>query len=151
MGESRLGGAARALGFAMLTVAVVAVAACGAKPKEAQTPAGIATTSPAASADEQSASSTLPPQPGSFLSGKTTVATLASTTPANGDVNPYAVLAVTRAVGPLAAGDILVDNFNNTTNNQGTGTTIVDVHPDKSVTVFAAIPPNLAGCPAGSG
>jgi len=76
---------------------------------------------------------------------------LASTTPANGDVNPYAVLTVTRAVGSLAAGDILVDNFNNKTNNQGTGTTIVDVHPDKSVTVFADIPPNLPGCPGGVG
>jgi hypothetical protein len=111
----------------------------------------IATTSPALSPDEQSAASTLAPQPGSFLSGKTTLTALASTTPSNGDVNPYAVLSVTRSVGSLATGDILVDNFNNKTNNQGTGTTIVDVHPDKSVTVFADIPANLPGCPGGVG
>ena len=140
------------MAFVTLAAAVVAVAGCGSGPKNPPaTPAGIATSSPALSLDEQSAASTLPPQPGSFLYGKTSVTTVASTTPANGDVNPYAVLVVTRAGGSLAAGDVLVDNFNNKTNNQGTGTTIVNVHPDKSVTVFADIPPKLAGCPGGVG
>jgi hypothetical protein len=147
----RSAGAVRVLGLLAVTATVVGAAGCGSKPNEAQVRAGIATTLAAPSPDEQSAASTLAPKPGTFLYDKTTVTTLASTTPANGDVNPYAVLTVTRAVGSLAAGDILVDNFNNKTNNQGTGTTIVDVHPDKSVTVFADIPPNLAGCPGGVG
>src|ERR1700758_721578 len=147
----RSAGAVRVLGLLAVTATGVGAAGCGSKPNEAQVRAGIATTLAAPSPDEQSAASTLAPKPGTFLYDKTTVTTLASTTPANGDVNPYAVLTVTRAVGSLAAGDILVDNFNNKTNNQGTGTTIVDVHPDKSVTVFADIPPNLAGCPGGVG
>jgi hypothetical protein len=67
---------------------------------------------------------TLAPKPGSFLYGKSVVTTLASTTPANGDVNPYAVPAVIRTVGSLAAGDILVDSFNNKTNNQGSAMNI---------------------------
>lgn len=97
------------------------------------------------------ARTTLAPQPGSFLAGKKSVTTVASTTPDNGDVNPYAVWPVTTNVGTLRAGDVLVDNFNNKSNNQGTGTTIVDIHPDKSLTVFATLPQNLAGCPGGVG
>src|SRR5271167_1210553 len=62
-----------------------------------------------------------------------------------------AILPVTADMGSVRAGDVLVDNFNNKSNNQGTGTTIVDVHPDKSVSVFAALPQNLPGCPGGVG
>jgi hypothetical protein len=93
----------------------------------------------------------LAPAPGSLLQGKTTVTMLASTTPENGDVNPYAIWPVTANLGSLHSGDVLVDNFNNKSNNQGTGTTIVDVHPDKSLTVFAALPQTLPGCPGGVG
>src|SRR5262245_21365228 len=54
----------------------------------------------------------------------------ASTVPPNGDVNPYGVAFVPRGFaqgGPLSPGDILVSNFNNSSNAQGTGTTIVDI------------------------
>jgi hypothetical protein len=134
----------------ILALATAGAAACG-SPEHAQSPAGLATTSQAQSPGELSAASTLDPKPGSFLYGKTTVETVASTTPANGDVNPYAVLPVAHTAGSLTPGDVLVDNFNDNSNNQGTGTTIVDVHPDKSVTVFADIPKNVAGCPGGVG
>ncbi len=53
-----------------------------------------------------------------------------STIPANGDVNPYGVAYVPATVpadGLLQQGDILVSNFNNVENLQGTGTTIVRV------------------------
>lgn len=55
----------------------------------------------------------------------------ASTVPANGDVNPYGVAFVPRhdGVGKLVAGDILVSNFNDSGNAQGTGTTIVQINP----------------------
>ncbi len=52
-----------------------------------------------------------------------------STVPANGDQNPYGVAFVPPGFpkgGALAVGDILVSNFNNMANLQGTGTTIVD-------------------------
>ena len=54
-------------------------------------------------------------------------ATVASTVPANGDVNLYGVALVRQTYGHLRRGHILVSNFNNQTNLQGTGTTIVDV------------------------
>jgi hypothetical protein len=63
-----------------------------------------------------------------------------STVPANGDVNPYGVAFVPdnflTGSGPLHHGDILVSNFNNSANLQGTGTTIVQVPKSGSPTVF---------------
>jgi len=52
-----------------------------------------------------------------------------STVPPNGDVNPYGVAFVPAGfpTGTVNRGDILVSNFNNKKNLQGTGTTIVDV------------------------
>src|SRR5258708_17772239 len=63
------------------------------------------------------------------------VTTIASTLPANQDVNPYGVARVPRTIGNLVAGHILVSNFNNSSNAQGTCTTIVDCAPDGSVTL----------------
>ncbi|MGB6689403.1 MAG: hypothetical protein WBE76_16340 [Terracidiphilus sp.] len=55
----------------------------------------------------------------------------ASTVPSNGDVNPYGVAFIQNTFltgkGTLQHGDILVSNFNNKNNLQGTGTTIVDI------------------------
>jgi hypothetical protein len=51
-----------------------------------------------------------------------------STIPANGDVNPYGVAFVPEGFpsgGSIAAGDVLVANFNDSGNVQGTGTTII--------------------------
>src|SRR5580693_5910659 len=51
-----------------------------------------------------------------------------STIPANGDVNPYGVAFVPNGFpggGKIAAGDVLVGNFNNSDNLQGTGTSII--------------------------
>jgi len=59
-----------------------------------------------------------------------------STMPANGDVNPYGVAFVPAGFpsdGTVRAGDALVANFNNSGNLQGTGTTIVQYHPNGSV------------------
>ncbi len=52
-----------------------------------------------------------------------------NTVPPNGDVNPYGVAFVPPGfpTGTANPGDILVSNFNNRHNLQGTGTTIVDV------------------------
>jgi hypothetical protein len=147
---------ALAAGAAVTAVTATVVSGCGGSSKS-ETPAGVDTKDAQSlnasqfSAGDAAARATLAPAPGSFLQGKTTVTTVASTTPDNGDVNPYAIWPVTANMGSLHAGDVLVDNFNNKSNNQGTGTTIVNVHPDKSVTVFAALPQNLAGCPGGVG
>ena len=54
-----------------------------------------------------------------------------STVPPNGDQNPYGVVFIGKdfagGLGPLKHGDILVSNFNNSKNLQGTGTTIVRI------------------------
>jgi len=103
------------------------------------------------STEDRQAAKVLAPEPDSFLAGKTTVTLLGSTTPANGDVNPYAIWPVTKTIGSVKAGDVLVGNFNNKSNDQGTGTTIVDVHPDHKTSVFAALPRQVQGCPGGVG
>ena len=62
-----------------------------------------------------------------------------STVPPNGDVNPYGVAFVPQGFphdSPLHPGDIIVSNFNNSGNLQGTGTTIVRVNNGTSPTVF---------------
>jgi hypothetical protein len=79
--------------------------------------------------------------------------TIASTVPANGDVNPYGVAVVPSSTGSLVKGDVLVSNFNNAQNLQGTGTTIVQISPGGQRTVFAQIDASaLPGpCPGGVG
>jgi len=72
-----------------------------------------------------------------FISGFTTTSTIASTVPANGDVNPYGVAVVPSTEGDLVQGDVLVSNFNDGANKQGTGRTIVEVSPGGEVTPFA--------------
>jgi len=62
-----------------------------------------------------------------------------ATAPANGDVNPYGVAFVPYGFpsgGPLHPGDIIVSNFNNSSNLQGTGTTIVKVNNGNPPTLF---------------
>ncbi len=88
----------------------------------------------------------------SFL-GPLTVIPGVSTVPVNGDVNPYGVAVVPESTGNLVRGHVLVSNFNNSSNLQGTGTTIVDVSPSGRLTVFATIGARgLAGpCPGGIG
>lgn len=79
--------------------------------------------------------------------------TSTSTIPANGDINPYGVWRVPRTVGDLQEGSILVSNFNNSMNQQGTGTTIVQVSPQGGVSLFAQIDASTlpSPCPGGVG
>ena len=78
--------------------------------------------------------------------------TLINTVPENGDQNPYAIAVAPAQAGTIKAGDVLVDNFNNAANLQGTGSTIVDYHPDtKQMSVFATVPRDLKQCPGGVG
>jgi hypothetical protein len=91
----------------------------------------------------------------SFIGRFDDVNKVASTIPANGDLNPYGVAVVPQSVGHLVRGDILVSNFNDSNNFQGTGTTIVQVSPGGDVDLFAHITlsslPAGAGCPGGIG
>ena len=58
-----------------------------------------------------------------------------TTVPANGDLNPYGLAVVPAGFprgGLIHAGEYLVSNFNNSTNAQGTGTTIVAITPGQN-------------------
>jgi hypothetical protein len=74
---------------------------------------------------------------------------VASTVPSNGDVNPYGVAVVPRSTGDLYRNDVLVSNFNDAANVQGTGTTIVQVSPGGKATLFAHVTDKA--CPGGVG
>jgi hypothetical protein len=63
----------------------------------------------------------------------------ATTIPSNGDVNPYGVAFVPPRFafgGTIQPGDILVSNFNNSQNLQGTGTTVVSISPNGKTSLF---------------
>ena len=60
--------------------------------------------------------------------------------PGNGDVNPYGVAVVRTSIGRLSSGDVLVSNFNDKANAQGTGRTIVEISPAGHVRTFARLP-----------
>jgi hypothetical protein len=125
----RVGSGSRAKGLVLAIVAVavigIAAQAAAAKPKPTQ----------------------------SFVGPFNTIDTVASTVPPNGDINPYGVAVAPVTKGSLVKGDVLVSNFNNSTNAQGTGTTIVEVSPSGTVTPFASLSPDTqpGPCPGGLG
>ncbi|WP_442793444.1 hypothetical protein [Paraburkholderia sp. HP33-1] len=91
-------------------------------------------------------------EPQGFLETIKHHTTLINTVPDNGDQNPYAIVVAPVSAGTVKQGDVLVGNFNNSTNLQGTGSTIIDYHPDtRQTTVFAAVPRDLKQCPGGIG
>jgi hypothetical protein len=104
-----------------------------------------------AAAPVASAASAGRPEP--FIGHFSQIADIASTVPANGDVNPYGVAVVAHSQGQLYQGDVLVSNFNDSNNLQGTGSTIVEVSPSGQQTLFAQITAaNVPGpCPGGIG
>lgn len=87
-----------------------------------------------------------------YLAGIHHHQTVTSTVPANGDQNPYAMIIAPVSAGTVQKGDLLVGNFNNKANLQGTGTTIIDYRPSTGqMSLFAKIPHDLPGCPGGVG
>ncbi len=87
-----------------------------------------------------------------FLAGVKKHHLLTSTQPENGDQNPYALVVAPVSAGTVQKGDVLVDNFNNNGNLQGTGSTVIDYRPSTGeMSLFAAVPHDLAGCPGGIG
>jgi hypothetical protein len=127
-------------------VAIV-LAGCGSSSSRSSTypSAPAATTSTTAS--------TPAPSNTAFLSRLIAVSKVASTVPANGDVNPYGLAMVPSSVGKLTAGNLLVSNFNGKSNNQGTGTTVVQITPAGKFALFARVDSKVlpGSCPGGVG
>ena len=90
---------------------------------------------------------------GSFIGKFNATSKIVSTVPKNGDVNPYGVAVVQNSIGKLTKGNILVSNFNNSANLQGTGTTIVQITPGGQRRLFAQINASMlpGPCPGGVG
>ncbi len=68
-----------------------------------------------------------------------------TTVPSSGEVNPYGLAVVPAGFpggGLIHAGDFLVANFNNSTNTQGTGTTIVTITPGQTPPVATGQAPS---------
>jgi sugar lactone lactonase YvrE len=84
----------------------------------------------------------------SFIGPLHSTTTIASAVPASGpaqgDVNPYGVAVVPRSAGRLRRGDVLVSNFNDAANQQGTGSSIVEISPSGAQSVFAVVPPSTS-------
>jgi hypothetical protein len=82
-----------------------------------------------------------------------TISVIASAVPANGDVNQYGIFVVPETVGKLVQGHLLISNFNAAANEQGTGTTIMQISPGGTVSQFSQInASNLHGtCTGGVG
>jgi hypothetical protein len=87
-----------------------------------------------------------------FLGRLHTITNLGTTRPANEDENPYGIVTVRRSGGTLVKGDILISNFNNFENHQGQGTTLVELTPSGTLSLFARINAAEAEpCPGGVG
>ena len=91
-----------------------------------------------------------------FLAGKTVSPNQLSTVPTtgaeSGEINPYGVAVVPASVGGLHQGAVLVSNFNNAGNQQGTGSTITQNSPSGQQSVFATISLTpQQPCPGGVG
>jgi len=82
-----------------------------------------------------------------------TITVVASTIPPKGDLNPYGTAMVTANMGSLVKGDILISNFNDKNNLQGTGNTIVEISPSGHFSVFAKVDDAHlpSPCPGGIG
>jgi len=98
----------------------------------------------------QSAQSLAPQMDGNIFNVISDIRTIGSTVdPKNGDQNPYGLDIARASAGDLQAGDLVVCNFNNKANVQGTGTTIEVLHPTPgSKPHRLAQSPALDGCAA---
>ncbi len=129
----------RLVGFALVAAVALILSACGSS--------GGSSTASTSTPSSQNPSAT------PFLASLGRIVHTGSTVPANGDINPYGIAVVPVTSGRLVKGSTLVSNFNDKTNVQGTGTTLVEVAPTGKLTLFAQVGALPAGqrCPGGIG
>jgi len=132
-----------------LAIASIGIAACGSSSSSTSSPSAPATSTTASTSSTATPTTTA----AAFLAPLATVRTVTSTVPANGDINPYGLVMVPTSIGKLRSGELLVSNFNDKANNQGTGTTIVQMSTAGKTSLFARIDAQgLNGsCPGGVG
>jgi hypothetical protein len=136
-------------------LATLALAGCGGS--SASTTSSSSSASSSSASTSAAAASTGAGTPATaataFLTPLKTATTVASTVPGNGDINPYGIALVPTSIGALRAGSLLISNFNDKANNQGTGTTIVQISPTGHQSLFSTVSASsLPGsCPGGVG
>lgn len=132
-------------------LAALAVAACGGSNSSSSSATARSTAASTATAATQTTAASTGSAP--FLASLKSVSTVASTVPQNGDINPYGIVMLTTSTGKLVKGNMLISNFNDKANNQGTGTTVVQLSPTGKHSLFSTISAkSLPGsCPGGVG
>jgi hypothetical protein len=132
--------------LAAFTIAALALALAGCGAASSSSPTA---TTPASTPATATAAATT----AAFIAPFGTATTLGSTEPADGDVNPYGLVLIPSSVGRLHAGELLVSNFNDKANDQGTGTTIEQMTTTGKRSPFAKVNArSLPGsCPGGVG
>jgi hypothetical protein len=131
-----------------IAAAIVGLAASGCSGSQGST-----STLPAATTaiQSQEASRNASPTGGGFLRKLRNQVVIGSTIdPVYGQLNPYGLDVAKSTSGAFTKGDLAVCNFNDNTNTQGTGYTIVALHPTpgSTPTLVAADPTTLVGCNA---
>lgn len=133
----------RFLRAAVIAVGAAMVAACSSG-------SGMNSAAPPMSAQGGPTNPNLVTSGSSIISTLTNEQTIGSTSPATPhDVNPYGLDVAKVTAGKIAAGDLVVCDFNNPGNVQGTGTEIVSLHPAVGSTPTLIAKDNtLMGCNA---
>lgn len=123
--------------YASAIAVSVAIAACSSSGTVPSPQAGAPSeTVPMQSSQVQTASGT--PSVLAMLTREQTIGSAVN--PVNGDVNPYGLDVAKITAGKIQAGDLVVCDFNNRSNIQGTGKSILVLHP-----VVGSKPVSIAG------
>ena len=127
-------------------LAALALSGCGSSSSSTKS-------SSAATSTPTTSTPVAPATPAAFIGPLAKVSTVASTVPVSGDVNPYGIVQLSTTTGKLHAGDLLISNFNDKANNQGTGTTIVEINPTGKQSLFSTLSASAlpGSCPGGVG
>ncbi len=121
--------------FLTATVALLALSACGGSGGVSSSMPGVTGNSVSQpvgtlAVDSDTSVDNDPEDDNSILERLDDMKTIGSTVdPINGDQNPYGLDVAKIDAGKLKRGDLVVCNFNNSANVQGTGTTIIALHP----------------------
>jgi len=89
-----------------------------------------------------------------IVTSTTTIKNISSTVPSTGDLNPYGVATIPSSIGHLTRGYELVTNYNNKSNLNGTGASIIEINPATGQkTLFAWLTQSTmpSQCPGGIG
>jgi hypothetical protein len=77
------------------------------------------------------------------------ITTIGPVTAGNGDDNPYGLALAPASAGLITQGDLIVCNFNDVTQTEGNGTTLIGLHPQAGATPYPIAQSSmLAGCNA---